>query len=193
LSIHTATLYELVKDKEQANAMFFNMQVNPNLQYWNEHNFVFKDEDMFYHAKGATPMLDKFVPDNEVGLRLIPLNMSQPIIVARKSDNLDNGLGFAPHGAGRNLSRSAHSKTLEGLSPQEVLEREAAGLDIRSYSGELDTSELPSAYKDATKVMEQIQSFELANMVELIQPYGCIMAGQAPPPPWKIKKQNKTT
>jgi len=28
-------------------------------QFWNEHNFVFKDGDLFYHAKGATPLSDK--------------------------------------------------------------------------------------------------------------------------------------
>ena len=41
--------------------------VEPLLQFWNEHNFVFKDDDIFYHAKGATPLDDKFVPDSYKG------------------------------------------------------------------------------------------------------------------------------
>ncbi|MGB0423457.1 MAG: RtcB family protein, partial [Flavobacteriales bacterium] len=32
-------------------------------RYWNEHNFVFKEGDLFYHAKGATPLDKKFMPD----------------------------------------------------------------------------------------------------------------------------------
>lgn len=32
-------------------------------RYWNEHNFVFRDGDLFFHAKGATPLDDKFMPD----------------------------------------------------------------------------------------------------------------------------------
>ena len=51
--------------------------------FWNEHNFVFKDSDLFYHAKGATPLDDKFVPDSKNGLRLIPLNMSEPVLIVK--------------------------------------------------------------------------------------------------------------
>ena len=32
------------------------MNVDATDRFWNEHNFVFKDEDLFYHAKGATPL-----------------------------------------------------------------------------------------------------------------------------------------
>ena len=78
-------------------------------RFWNEHNFVFKDGNKFYHAKGATPLEDKFVPDSYNGLRLIPLNMSQPVLVV-KGKETDNNLGFAPHGAGRNISRAEHHR-----------------------------------------------------------------------------------
>ena len=49
-------------------------------RFWNEHNFVFKDGDLFYHAKGATPLDAKFMPDI-TGPRLIPLNMSEPVLI----------------------------------------------------------------------------------------------------------------
>lgn len=151
---------------------------------WNEHNFVFKDGDIFYHAKGATPMADRFVPDSKDGLRLIPLNMGQPILVVKASSNA-TGLGFAPHGAGRNFSRSEHKRVkLEGTTAEDLFREETKGLDVRFFSGKIDISELPSAYKCAKKVREQIDHFGLATVVDEIEPYGCIMAGHADKP-WR--------
>jgi RNA-splicing ligase RtcB len=67
-------------------------------RFWNEHNFVFRrDDGLFYHAKGATPAWPFFADDSS-GLTLIPLNMAEPVLIARGKD-ADNGLGFAPHGA----------------------------------------------------------------------------------------------
>lgn len=146
-------------------------------RFWNEHNFVFKDEgDLFYHAKGATPLDDKFVPDSKDGLRLVPLNMREPILIVKGQTSTTN-LGFAPHGAGRNLSRSAHQRKVAYRSKEEVLHSEAKGLDVRFFSGHVDVSELPSAYKDAHSVQQQMAEFGLGNIVDRILPYGCIMAG----------------
>ena len=39
------------------------LEIEIENRYWNEHNFVFKDGDLFYHAKGATPLDAKFMPD----------------------------------------------------------------------------------------------------------------------------------
>ncbi len=157
-------------------------------QFWNEHNFVFKDGDLFYHAKGATPLTDKFVPDNETGLRIIPMNMAQPILIV-KGKATDTNLGFAPHGAGRNVSRSKYTKQWEErrkqYSSEELMAVETAGLDIRWYSGIPDVSELPSAYKDANTVKEQMLEFGLGDIVDEIIPYGCIMAGLSE---WKRRK-----
>jgi hypothetical protein len=52
-------------------------------RYWNEHNFVFRDGDLFFHAKGATPLDDKFMPDI-TGPRLIPLNMAEPVLIVQE-------------------------------------------------------------------------------------------------------------
>jgi RNA-splicing ligase RtcB len=149
---------------------------NVHDRIWNEHNFVFRDEELFYHAKGATPLANKFVPDSENGLRLIPLNMAEPILVVR-GDTTATNLGFAPHGAGRNRSRGAHRRSKGGKSTEEVFATETAGLDVRFYSGHIDITELPSAYKDADTVQRQMQEFGLGEVVERILPYGCIMAG----------------
>jgi len=157
--------------------------------FWNEHNFVFKDEDIFYHAKGATPLDDKFVPDSQDGLRLIPLNMSEPVLIV-KGDTTKNNLGFAPHGAGRNISRSQHIRNNSGKSIEEIFAEETKGLDIRFYSGHIDISELPSAYKNAENVKEQMKEFGLGKVVDEILPYGCIMAGNWKiDAPWRKKKR----
>lgn len=145
-------------------------------RFWNEHNFVFKDEDLFYHAKGATPLEDKFVPDSVNGLRLIPLNMSQPVLVVR-GNRTENNLGFAPHGAGRNLSRTAHKKLHLNKTVEQIFALETKDLDIRFFSNNIDISELPSAYKNAETVKNQIIEFNLGEIVDEIFPYGCIMAG----------------
>ena len=156
-------------------------------RFWNEHNFVFKKDDVFYHAKGATPMDDSFVPDSYNGLRLIPLNMSQPILVVKASNN-SNSLGFAPHGAGRNFSRSEHKRTkLIDKTPEQLFYEETEGLDVRFFSGKIDISELPSAYKNADKIKQQIQAFNLGTIVDEIEPYGCVMAGHIEKP-WRKKR-----
>lgn len=154
--------------------------------FWNEHNFVFKDGDLFYHAKGATPLNDKFVPDSKNGLRLIPLNMAQPVLIV-KGETTTNNLGFAPHGAGRNMSRKEHKGTKEGQTILDIFQKETAGLDVRFFSGKIDISELPSAYKNADSVRAQMNKFGLGEVVDEILPYGCIMAGEQDEPFWKKK------
>ena len=157
-------------------------------RFWNEHNFVFKDGDLFYHAKGATPLDDKFVPDSSNGLRIIPLNMGQPILIV-KGETTETNLGFAPHGAGRNVSRTKHTKSKAGKTINEIFAEETKGLDIRFFSNSIDISELPSAYKNAESVKKQMAQFGLGDVVDEIIPYGCLMAGHQEMT-WR-KKHNK--
>jgi tRNA-splicing ligase RtcB (3'-phosphate/5'-hydroxy nucleic acid ligase) len=159
-------------------------------QYWNEHNFVFKKDDLFFHAKGATPLDEYFMPDI-TGPRLIPLNMAEPILIVAGSTT-ENNLGFAPHGAGRNMSRAKHRNLKEHLTDESVFEVETKGLDVRFFSGEIDVTELPSAYKNATNVRSQMQEFGLGNVIDEVIPYGCIMAGDWQKDAyWKRKKKKK--
>ncbi len=163
----------------------------PVLRFWNEHNFVFKDEDLFYHAKGATPLSDKFVPDSHDGLRLVPLNMSEPVLVV-KGETSENNIGFAPHGAGRNVSRTQHIKSKVGKGIQEIFLEETKGIDVRFFSGHIDISELPSAYKNADAVQRQMKTFGLGEVVDEIKPYGCIMAGDWQiDAPWRKRRRKK--
>ncbi|AOG03452.1 RtcB family protein [Bosea sp. RAC05] len=159
-------------------------------RFWNEHNFVFRRSDgLFYHAKGATPAFDGWA-DDATTLTLIPLNMAQPVLIAR-GRNADHGLGFAPHGAGRNFSRTQHKRMQGERTVEEIFASETAGLDIRSFCGKPDISELPSAYKNAASVRRQIESFGLAEIVDEVLPYGSIMAGDwEVDAPWRKRKRS---
>ena len=157
-------------------------------RFWNEHNFVFKRGDLFYHGKGATPAWDGFAED-ATGLTLIPLNMAEPVLVVRGRD-ATHGLGFSPHGAGRNFSRSEHKRRVAGKTSDQLLREETEGLDIRFHAGGVDASELPSSYKNADGVVAQIKDYGLAEIEDYIDPYGCIMAGDIPPF-WAKKKKKR--
>lgn len=53
-----------------------------------------------------------------------------------------------------------------------------------------DISELPSAYKSAAAVRRQIERYGLAEVVDEVLPYGCIMAGDwQADAPWRKKRQ----
>jgi len=167
------------------------LKIDPIDRFWNEHNFVFRENDLFYHAKGATPLDDKFVPDSKSGLRLIPLNMSAPVLIVKGNTTATN-LGFAPHGAGRNISRGRHKKNNAHKTMEQLFHEETKGLDIRFFSNHMDISELSSAYKNADMVKRQMKEFGLGEVIDEIMPYGCIMAGDwERDAPWKVKAREQ--
>jgi len=143
--------------------------------YGNEHNFVWKRDNLYYHGKGATPAWK-----DESGrplLGLIPLNMAEPILMVLGNDNEEH-LSFAPHGAGRNLSRTALKRQFPGADQRRhVIEHHTREIDVRWFSGRPDLSETPVAYKNAAEIKKQIHDFDLATIVAEIKPLGCIMAG----------------
>jgi RNA-splicing ligase RtcB len=137
-------------------------------RFWNEHNFVFRKADgLFYHGKGATPNWAGFAGDDE-GRTIVPLNMAEPVLILRHADNA-SALGFAPHGAGRNLGRKAFLRANRPELP--------VGIDARFYCGKPDPSELPEAYKNAASVRSQIRKYGLGEVIDEVIPYGSIMAG----------------
>ena len=159
-------------------------------RFWNEHNFVFRDGDLFFHAKGATPLNEKYMPDI-TGPRLIPLNMAEPILIVEGESTATN-LGFAPHGAGRNRSRTSHRKSKGDMPIAEIFAAETEGLDVRFFSNEIDITELPSAYKNADSVRNQMEEFGLGNVIDEVMPYGSIMAGDwQKNAPWKNRRRKK--
>ncbi|MBL7238873.1 RtcB family protein [Komagataeibacter rhaeticus] len=147
-------------------------------RFWNEHNFVFERDGLFYHGKGATPAWGSYA-DDASGRVIIPLNMAEPVLIARGRDAA-HALGFAPHGAGRNFTRTEHRRRMGAITPEAQLAAETKGLDIRFYCGKVDISELPSSYKRANTVVQQIGEYDLAEIEDYIDPFGCIMAGNMP-------------
>ncbi len=161
--------------------------------FGNEHNFVWKRGDYFLHGKGATPAWND--DQGRPLLGLIPLNMAAPILITLGRNN-EKYLSFAPHGAGRNLSRTALKRAYlgkDGFNDKEkiksIVDQHTVGLDIRWYGGSADLSESPVAYKSATQVKAQIEAFGLADVVGEITPLGCIMAGDSGPQPWQREKE----
>lgn len=155
-------------------------------QIGNEHNFVWKRGDLFYHGKGATPAWKDEAGRPKLGL--IPLNMAEPILLVLGSDN-EAFLSFAPHGAGRNVSRTALMRKYPKAADRErVLAESTKGIDVRWFSGKPDLSESPVAYKNAAEVKRQINEFGLAEVIAEIQPLGCIMAGHMDKP-WLSRKE----
>jgi RNA-splicing ligase RtcB len=130
----------------------------PSMEYdmWTIHNFVFPKDGLWWHAKGATPGFE--------GPALLPLNMSEPILILDEART-----GWLPHGAGRNMSRTQFKRL--------GIEDDVSEYDIRFWCGNPDPSELPSAYKPASKVLGDLDQYKLGRLVGQINPYGSIMAG----------------
>jgi tRNA-splicing ligase RtcB len=168
----------------------------PVTQLGNEHNFVWKRGDTFLHGKGATPAWKDDTGRPLLGL--IPLNMAAPVLLVLGRDN-PQFLSFAPHGAGRNVSRTALVKPyrdaggrLDEKTVARVVSQHTEGLDIRWFAGKPDLSESPIGYKSAAQVAAQIKQFGLADIVAEISPLGCIMAGDAGSRPWERHKEELT-
>jgi len=156
-------------------------------RFWNEHNFVFQRDDVFYHAKGSTPVWGSHAHDADIyGRTIIPLNMGEPILIVKNDPK--NSLGFAPHGAGRNMSRTQFMKLNAGKTAEQIMVEQTGHVDARFYSGKPDASELPGAYKDAEEVQRQIVDYGLAKIVDRIMPLGSMMAGELDKP-WLKKKE----
>lgn len=158
--------------------------------FGNEHNFVWKRGDRYLHGKGATPAWQ-----DEKGrplLGLIPLNMSEPILMVLGKGN-EEFLSFAPHGAGRNLSRTRLLRRYpDAVARRQAIIANTAGIDVRWFCGEPDLSECAVAYKNAAEIRAQIEEFALAEIVGEVRPLGCIMAGRSGKS-WKEIREEELT
>jgi RNA-splicing ligase RtcB len=80
-------------------------------------------------------------------------------------------------------------RTHAGKTEEDIVAEQTVGIDARFFCGNPDISELPGAYKNAAAVRAQIAAFGLAEVVETIDPLGCIMAGDwQRDAPWRRKK-----
>ena len=90
-----------------------------------------------------------------------------------------------------NPGRMNFGSTGLGAPPHLAAEllKQTTGIDARFFCGNPDVSELPGAYKNAAAVRAQITEFGLAEIVDTIEPVGCIMAGDwQRDAPWRKKK-----
>ena len=159
-------------------------------RFWNEHNFVFRKTDgLFYHAKGATPAFANYADDTN-GLTLIPLNMREPILITRGLD-ADNGLGFAPHGAGRNFSRTAFMQELRQRQQGRHRRRADARASTHASSAATRISRsCPAPTRTPTACGRRSPSMGSPTWSTTIEPVGCIMAGDwQHDAPWRNKKK----
>ena len=151
-------------------------------EFGNEHNFVWKRGTTYLHGKGATPAWND--ENGNPLLGLIPLNMAEPILMVLGKDN-DDFLSFAPHGAGRNISRTALKRQFpDEATRKNAIRHHTKDIDVRWFCGDPDLSETPIAYKNADHVTAQIEEFGLAEVIAKIHPLGCIMAGNKHRGPW---------
>jgi tRNA-splicing ligase RtcB (3'-phosphate/5'-hydroxy nucleic acid ligase) len=164
--------------------------------FGNEHNFVWKRGNTFFHGKGATPAWADDAGHPLLGL--IPLNMAAPILLTFGRDNAEFA-SFSPHGAGRNKSRTQllRETGIHGLMGRDLIDqsralvdRQTEGLDVRFFYDRPDVSESPMAYKSAAQVRAQIEHFGLADVSGLIMPKGSIMAGDYDKP-WMKKRDSR--
>jgi len=109
----------------------------------NHHNFAWKevhnDRELIVHRKGATPAGDGV-------LGIVPGSMATPAYVVRGLGHIDS-LDSAAHGAGRVMSRTKATKTLNWEDAKAFL----ADRKVELLSAGLD--EVPAVYKDINKVM----------------------------------------
>jgi hypothetical protein len=159
-----------------------NIESHGICRIFNAHNFVFKRGDYFYHGKGATPA--------EVGqIGIIPMNMGAPIYIVSGLGN-EKYLSFCPHGSGRHQSRNnlLRENGVTDENEDDLVKEQIKGLEIIWYDSP-DYSETPSAYKNHNWIKQEIQKYNLAEIIGEIQPLGCIMNGKSSEIPfWKQKK-----
>lgn len=93
---------------------------------------------------------------------LIPLNMRDGSIIAIGKGNEDWN-NSAPHGAGRTMSRAKAREAID----MEAYEKSMEGIFTTSVS-EDTIDEAPAAYKDSSKIIEQIA--DTVDVVEVIKP-----------------------
>ena len=159
-------------------------------RFWNEHNFVFRKTDgLFYHGKGATPAFDNWA-DDATELTLIPLNMAEPVLIVR-GKNAPHGLGFSPHGAGRNFSRTQHKRMQAGRTDAEDICRGNGGdrrALLHGHDRYLGTAPAPT--RTPPRCAGRSRASGLAEVVDEVIPFGCIMAGDwEANAPWRKKRE----
>ena len=93
---------------------------------------------------------------------IVPLNMAEPILVLKHRDNKD-ALGFAPHGAGRNVGRKAF------LRENEASAAEPASMPVSTAASPIFPN-CPEAYKNAAAVRSPDHKYGIGEVIDEVDP-----------------------
>jgi tRNA-splicing ligase RtcB len=118
------------------------------------------------HRKGAT----RAFPDQAV---FIPGSMgTASFVLAGMPGSMERSFGTVCHGAGRQLSRTAARKRVQGAELRRELE--ARGITVRCPSNRGLAEEAPFAYKEVEKVVRVVERAGLARRVARLRPIGVV-------------------
>jgi tRNA-splicing ligase RtcB (3'-phosphate/5'-hydroxy nucleic acid ligase) len=131
------------------------------------------------HRKGATrafpPGHPEIPPDYARSGQpvFIPGSMgTASYVLAGRAGAMDRSFGTTCHGAGRQMSRTAVRKLIDGAELRHRLE--ASGIVVRALSARGLAEEAPEAYKDVDRVVEIVERAGLAARVARLRPVGVV-------------------
>ncbi len=131
------------------------------------------------HRKGATRAFPPDHPELPERYRsagqpvFIPGSMgTASFVLAGRERSLELSFGTTCHGAGRQLSRTAVRKQVDGGELRRRLENQ--GIAVRALSSRGLAEEAPEAYKDVERVVNVVQSVGLAAKVARLRPIGVL-------------------
>ena len=131
------------------------------------------------HRKGATRAFPAGSPElppayGEVGQPVfIPGSMgTASFVLAGEPGAMERSFGTVCHGAGRQLSRTAARKRINGAELRRQLEER--GITVRCGSNRGLAEEAPFAYKEVDKVVEIVERAGLARRVARLRPIGVV-------------------
>jgi tRNA-splicing ligase RtcB len=131
------------------------------------------------HRKGATRAFPAGSPDlpeahREAGQPVfIPGSMgTASFVLAGEPGAMERSFGTVCHGAGRQLSRTAARKRVQGAELRRELEER--GITVRCASNRGLAEEAPFAYKEVEKVVRVVERAGLARRVARLRPIGVV-------------------
>jgi tRNA-splicing ligase RtcB len=131
------------------------------------------------HRKGATRAFPAGSPDLPAAHRaagqpvFIPGSMgTASFVLAGEPGAMERSFGTVCHGAGRQLSRTAARKRVQGADLRRELE--GRGITVRCASNRGLAEEAPFAYKEVEKVVQVVERAGLARRVARLRPIGVV-------------------
>jgi tRNA-splicing ligase RtcB len=131
------------------------------------------------HRKGATRAFPPGHPEIPAEYAqsgqpvFIPGSMgTASYVLAGRPGAMERSFGTTCHGAGRQMSRTAVRKAIDGGQLRRRLE--ASGIVVRALSARGLAEEAPEAYKDVDRVVEIVERAGLAARVARLKPVGVV-------------------